>query len=624
MQNEKTGISQLAAAASRLIDSSPGLYLIISSILLLLVIGIPLFLYVRKKKPDSYGLFSYAFLVTCTAVYHRTPFLSLAEVNPDETQEIASAMTLLHDPVYWRSVDLGTHGPLATYPLLLPSLFGMQIDYASTRLICLAMLLVSVFLIYLMFLRTADRVMAMIAILPMIMFICMTDYWDFIAYNAEHPVALMVVLAMFLVHKSFPADGKLNLPYLYLAGFTVGSLPFAKMQSLPVAFIIAVTTLALIWLKANRTLFKAKATGIYTMGCLTFSVILLILVTSFNVYNDFLMRYVFGQISYAKVKYGIITKISILMTNFDWANFFGWNYFGFLLVADVILFFFLIRHKLTVQHKHVTPDNAVFSLSATEIAALSLSAMATAMSLYAIYVPGRPHNHYFMLLTLPLGILTGQLFISACKTFHKQESRNTYVLLFILLTAFSPFYYKYVISSYSVLLLKNRLSHEVLTINSRKFISKPTERRDKAIIAAIRKYASAGEKMAVWGWENKYYLQSGLIIACKTTTLYLTSEFGDTSYYSRSFMQELETAKAPVFLDTVAPGQYHFTNRRKHGFELIPEIKKFIFGNYICMEDVEGVRIYVSKKRINEISGNSLKTETTEGGKKWASTLEIE
>src|SRR5215207_2009845 len=42
----------------------------------------------------------------------RWPFLLVAgEFNPDESQLIAGAITLAHDPVFWRSVDGTTSGP---------------------------------------------------------------------------------------------------------------------------------------------------------------------------------------------------------------------------------------------------------------------------------------------------------------------------------------------------------------------------------------------------------------------------------------------------------------------------------------------------------------------------------
>ena len=45
------------------------------------------------------------------------------EINPDESQMIAHALTLQQYPIYWQSVDGTTIGPLDNYVLLLPSFF---------------------------------------------------------------------------------------------------------------------------------------------------------------------------------------------------------------------------------------------------------------------------------------------------------------------------------------------------------------------------------------------------------------------------------------------------------------------------------------------------------------------
>jgi hypothetical protein len=39
-------------------------------------------------------------------------------VDPDESQLIAGAMTLQHDPTFWRSVDGSTLGPVASQEIL--------------------------------------------------------------------------------------------------------------------------------------------------------------------------------------------------------------------------------------------------------------------------------------------------------------------------------------------------------------------------------------------------------------------------------------------------------------------------------------------------------------------------
>src|SRR3954466_15833933 len=58
-------------------------------------------------------------LAAAVLICFRWPMLWVRhELNVDESQLIAGAITLRHDPVFWRSVDGGTAGPIDFYPLL--------------------------------------------------------------------------------------------------------------------------------------------------------------------------------------------------------------------------------------------------------------------------------------------------------------------------------------------------------------------------------------------------------------------------------------------------------------------------------------------------------------------------
>src|SRR5260221_9870861 len=55
--------------------------------------------------------------------------------DPDESQLMAGALTLRNAPLFWRSVDGTTHGPLAALPLVAPLLAGRPLDFTTARTI---------------------------------------------------------------------------------------------------------------------------------------------------------------------------------------------------------------------------------------------------------------------------------------------------------------------------------------------------------------------------------------------------------------------------------------------------------------------------------------------------------
>lgn len=604
MHTELISISQVASRASMLIASAPATYLSIGIILLLLVISIPVFLLLTGRKFSNIcGLVPYSILVIITTVYFRVPFLAMAELNPDESQELAAALTLLHDPVYWRSVDLHTHGPLATYPLMLPHLFGMQIDYGSARLLGLAMLLSSTLLIFSMLRKSTANTIAVIAVLPLITFISLTDYWDFVGYNAEHPVIFAIVLAWYFTDKALLSENRPSAKYLFAAGVIVGCAPFVKVQCLPMLSAIIAGTFAIICFRSKSIKVGIRLASIYSLGCLTFASVLFICLRYFNLWDDFVVRFLYGQLNYVKEKTSV-QKSAVFFETFDWVNLSAWYYFDLLILAMIVLSGSLIFFKVGRLFSPQRENAGKKTLFSVDMMQLSVFLLLTVMSLVAIYVPGRHFRHYFLLLVFPLAILTGKLFVMTYQSIDKSKSKRNCVLMFVLLTAFGQVCYKYILSSYNVLLLRNKLTYDLLVHNSSVFINPAKDARDKELMAAIKVYANPGEKMVLWGWANKYYIQSRLIIACRTSTIMLVvfNMYDRKPYYFNSFMKELKAAKAPVFLDALEPEQFGFLAKKSQfAFEQFPQLNKYIQDNYTCMQEISGMRIFVSKQRLNEI-----------------------
>ena len=116
----------------------------------------------------------------------RWPLLGVPhQLNPDESQLIAGAITLRHDPVFWRAVDGGTAGPLDFYPLLPAAWVEGMASYAVARLIGLAVVFGAVVFAGEALALLAGAALARIAVLPAIAAIAFTTYPDFVHYSTE-------------------------------------------------------------------------------------------------------------------------------------------------------------------------------------------------------------------------------------------------------------------------------------------------------------------------------------------------------------------------------------------------------------------------------------------------------
>ncbi len=91
----------------------------------------------------------------------RWPCFLAPAMQFDEDQFIAAAMKLLRDPIFWRSADTGSSGPLNIYPLTVPALFGLKLEYAFSRMIGLGCLVTALVCLY-----YSIRAIFMVMILP--------------------------------------------------------------------------------------------------------------------------------------------------------------------------------------------------------------------------------------------------------------------------------------------------------------------------------------------------------------------------------------------------------------------------------------------------------------------------
>lgn len=602
MNSGPVSVSSLINPFLTMIQASPGAYLIFAATLFCLLVIIPPVFVATGKKIGNYGSWLYAALVLITTLCYRLPFLPLTQLSVDESVEIAAARTLLYDPVYWRSVDLGTHGPLVTYPLMLPRLLGLEIDFASARLLGLGMLLLSLWLIFSLLRKTTSAAVAAIAVLPLVAFICMTDFWDFIAYNGEHPVILIIAVLLFLTDRSFRLSGKKQLWSLFLTGVVMGAAPFTKIQIAPILCAIFFITL----LAIRRVLpgSRLRAMLAYGAGCCTVTAGLVVYLVIFGLVDDFTVRFLFGQFNYTRE---VPNKLSVFLEMIKVVNTVSWNYFLFI-SAGIILFAVLvgwerIRHRQNANGAPTEKDRAL----SEDRRNLSIIMAVAAMSLAAVYIPGRPSRHYYLLLVFPLGILAGYLFIMAERAAARRWHKGLLAVLFLTVTVSSQFYAKYISSPYRTRVLADHVTYRALTINS-----SPTEAelryRELLVATALKRYTSPGEKMAMWGWGSKYYISSGLIIAGKTIAEQIVcDQFGSRDYYLDAYLHELESARAPVFLDAVAPTQFKLTDRSKYGFEQFPKLAAYIRENYVFQEEIDGVRIYVSRKRLADRAVHSFR-----------------
>jgi hypothetical protein len=128
------------------------------------------------------------------------------ELNPDESQFIAGAITLCHDPLFWRSVDGPTSGPVNYYALLPAGWIHGADDFsrpgyrASPDRSCAHQAIALVF----------GRQVARITGFATLCFESLTTHDDLLHYSSElAPVGLLGCLLLLAVYRCSGKSGEI-------------------------------------------------------------------------------------------------------------------------------------------------------------------------------------------------------------------------------------------------------------------------------------------------------------------------------------------------------------------------------------------------------------------------------
>src|SRR5260370_24693990 len=102
-------VGAVARPANALFQPSPWLYWPLGYCALAALLLHALLPFLRSRTAGQTGFWAsrtgYALLTVATVVAFRLPGLAPLELNPDESAQIANALTLESDPRYWRSGD---------------------------------------------------------------------------------------------------------------------------------------------------------------------------------------------------------------------------------------------------------------------------------------------------------------------------------------------------------------------------------------------------------------------------------------------------------------------------------------------------------------------------------------
>jgi hypothetical protein len=529
-------------------DNCPTVYWLIGYI----SAGIVIFSAVNKKV--SFQLF--AMLSAILLVYMRLPVVMFnRELNADESQMLSHAITLLQDPVYWRSVDGTTIGPLDNYLLVIPKFFGFQIDYTSGRIMGLTCTIGSMLFLLSSLKNWFGDLTARIALLTPLLFLAFTQETDFVHYSSEQlPVLLLSIITWLL--SRYETDVKKISANSYWLGFVAGLTPFAKLQAVPQALVLVLG--AMWYCYQHYTHNKSfRPVLMLLLGGITFPGLALVWIIAHNVFTDLIDFYLLGNIIYASGN----DKLSIPE-----------QFIGIIrLSPDFTVFFMLLCFPAALGLWFLFQKSSRRALPVSVIIILLICS-----GVYAVTKSGSAFVHYLNFYILPWSLL------AACGMKKLNKFAIVLPILFLSWAGLSDF-------------LSYKNQH---TLNS--FVSdNATSLAQSEVVRELKKYSKKGDYMVVWGWQCTYYVEAQLAQGtAENHSERSIFQHRMTDQYRKRYIADIQRTKPAIFIDAVGKNSLWAQNRATQGFENYPALEKYISLNYDFKGTFDDTRLYVRKDRI--------------------------
>lgn len=488
--------------------------------------------------------------------------------NPDESQMLAGAIALQHDPVFWRSVDGNTTGPLDQWPLAALGALGVRLDYTNARLLAFALAWSTLLFTWLALRVRFDDGLARILILPPAALQIVTPFWDFIQYSSEHvPVALLAAATWLILAELYPKIRHDRPARWLLAGVLLGAVPFAKLQGAPAGLWLAVALVFLLFDTSSPRRVRVRSAACLVGGAFVVPLAIAALILWHGLWADFWSAYIVNNYAYGQRFAG------------------GWSHYvaGFLaLVRNATgfeLYFFPMVGAFLValpwrvhrwSHAESRFNLIVFGLLA--IAAWSVAA------------PGRNYTHYLQLIIAPLALATGALVGAIPESLRARAHpalRHAIApaLLFLFLGA--TLWPQYKFCTYMEYPAFGNYSQ-----TRGRLLRSP----EATLLAA---FTRPEEPIAAWGWTPRFFVEAQRRHAPREAHSALQLfEAPVRDFYRERYLADFQRTQPPWFLDTTGPGSFAFDDRSKHSHETFPELAALIAREYQLVAETRSARLY--------------------------------
>ncbi|MEO7415376.1 MAG: hypothetical protein ABIZ81_18680 [Opitutaceae bacterium] len=503
-----------------------------------------------------------AFLVLLlgTLVAWRWPhWLNANPFNPDESQFIAGAITLTRDPLFWRAVDGTTSGPLNFYALLPLHGLGLPLDYFSARLTGVLLVWMAIVGCYRLFVSWYGVAPGRLAVLPLTAFFAVATDADFLHYSSEHvPLALIAIAAWGLFRCYAPGEKRWG----FLAGGLVaGMLPWAKLQTAPIAATLVLLALGRVMTEPDLAKRGRIRAGLKLIGAAALPSLVIIMVIGAA-----------GQLGHLYRDY-LVQNFSYLDQNWSTGS------------AVRQLWVFSLESRNLPAFGGIAIALIVFAGIAGKAAskkAFIAAGILTGVAVWCVVAPKRPSLHYTLLAIIPLGLWAG----TSIGELWNQGSRISSRRLWAAVAA---------VGALGVIVGIRAAQGAPAMFGE---FADHWRRPRSATGNIVRALTNPDDRLAVWGWMDRVYVETGLPQATRESeTFEQIAPSRQQQHYRDRYVGDITRTRPAVFIDATGPGAPYFNDRAASSHEIVPALAEFVQNNYRLLTDLGYALIYVRADR---------------------------
>lgn len=539
-------------------DNNPILWWVFGHIFL----GVLGVLLILRHRPVPTWIFLTA--IFFISGFMRAPvFLYDLPLNPDETQMLAQGLTLTIDPLLYRSVDPTTSGPINSYLLYLLSIMGFKLSFHLAHVLSWGLTMFALVFYYKALRYFRFGIVAQLALIPAVAFVSFIQEINYVHYYSESVAILLLSLNVYFIAR-WTHQKTFSYAELITSGAALALVVLCKIQALPLAFVLGVWSLVLLFLFQRQKLFLNA--GVLVLTIVSVWGGWLLYLWHNGVLEDFFFYYIKAN-AQLKIRFSDNSYRSpfYLLIRFPLIFAILGKGIKYLVVPLVILAgAFLFKNRAKLAFLKILKIDSYFWFI---LLGYSVAVIATLIRTGSFYA------HHFTYFMLPFCLFTG-LFLSQLTHVWRWAILSTQLI-------FAVISVEHLVTNSSINLYETARSKQ---------------QKMSPVARAILKYANPGEYLVVWGWECAYYVETQMpqgVNENHSVRSAMAHPFQATYY--RRYVSDIKRTRPKVFVDAITAQTLWMNDPAKYGHQNYPELARYIAQNYELKEVIEGVKIYAWK-----------------------------